>query len=122
MDYGDIELGAPSDASGPANMHNYHEVISTMRNLSDKVYKVLSDERLCVTLGGDHSLGIGTLDGHLRHNPNAVVVWVDAHADLNTNLTSMSGSMHGMPVALCAKEMRQFWPQNMPGLDWLTPK
>lgn len=122
VDYGDIKLGEPTQLPNPPNMHNYHEVVNTMRNLSDKVFQVLSDGRLCVTLGGDHSLAIGSLDGHLRHDPKAVVFWIDAHADLNTNLTSGSGSMHGMPVALCAKEMRQFWPQCMPGLDWLIPK
>lgn len=122
MDYGDIQLGAKSDIEHPSNMNNYHEVINTMRNLTDKVYEVMSDNRFCVTLGGDHSLGIGTVDGHLRCNPNTVVFWIDAHADLNTNLTSRSGNIHGMPVALLTKEMRQFWPQQMPGLEWLTPK
>lgn len=124
LDYGDIQLEPLSKDSllFPPNMLNYHEVIKTMRNLTDKVYEVLSDQRMCITLGGDHSLAIGTLDGHLRYNPNTVVFWIDAHADLNTNLTSLSGNMHGMPVALCAKEMRQFWPPNMPGLEWLSPR
>lgn len=123
VDYGDIKLGTtPPNSITPNNMANYFEVINTMRNLSDKVFEVLSDQRLCVTLGGDHSLGIGSMDGHYRYNPNTVVFWIDAHADINTNLTSGTGSMHGMPVALCAKEMRQFWPQNMPDLEWLTPK
>lgn len=84
-----------------------------MRSLSDRVCQVLQDGRLCMTLGGDHSIGIGTLDGHLRHNPDAVVFWVDAHADLNTNETSGSGNMHGMPVALCAKELHDSWPPNV---------
>lgn len=115
-------LGTPSTSEHPSNMHNYYEVINTMKNLSEKVFEVLSDQRMCVTLGGDHSLAIGTLDGHYRYNPKTVVFWIDAHADLNTNLTSGSGSMHGMPVALCAKEMRKYWPKNMPGLEWLTPR
>lgn len=94
-------------------MHNYHEVMNTMRTLSDRVCEVLHSGRLCITLGGDHSIGIGTLDGHLRHNPDAVVFWVDAHADLNTHETSGSGSMHGMPVALMAQELRDSWPPDV---------
>lgn len=58
-DYGDIELGCSSSLECPKNMSNYHEVVSTMRNLSDKVHEVLSNKRMCITLGGDHSLGFG---------------------------------------------------------------
>ncbi len=53
-----------------------------------------------VILGGDHSIGIGTLAGILRANPDTGVIWVDAHADLNTPDTSGSGNLHGMPVGL----------------------
>lgn len=113
VDYGDIPLGADSTEPAPPNMLNYHAVLNTMRIVSDRVCEVLHDGRLCVTLGGDHSIGFGTVDGHLRHNPDAVVFWVDAHADLNTHTTSRSGSMHGMPVALGAKELRDCWPPGM---------
>lgn len=58
-DYGDIKLGEPSHAESPKNMSNYYEVVNTMKNLSDKVYEVLKDKRMCITLGGDHSLGFG---------------------------------------------------------------
>lgn len=91
-------------------MRNYHEVMGTMANLAERVSQVLHDGRLCITLGGDHSLGLGSVDGHLRYNPDAVLFWVDAHADLNTNATSGTGSMHGMPVALAAKELHGHWP------------
>lgn len=102
-------------------MRNFHEVVNTMRNLSDRVHDVLQDGRLCMTLGGDHSMGFGTIDGHLRHNPDAVVFWVDAHADLNTSTTSASGSMHGMPVAMGAVELADCWPAELAaqmGADW----
>ena len=79
---------------------------------------------MAVTLGGDHSIGLGTLAGSLQHNPDTVVLWVinnkcsfafvfhlmcssiyvsfevDAHADINTPSSSTSGNMHGMPVSL----------------------
>lgn len=58
-DYGDITLGKICDAESPKNMFNYHEVVSTMQNLSDKVLEVLKDNRMCITLGGDHSVGFG---------------------------------------------------------------
>ena len=58
-----------------------------------------------LTLGGDHSISIGTLAGMLSNYPDLGVIWVDAHADLNTPEISGSGNMHGMPVGLCTEGM-----------------
>jgi len=54
---------------------------------------------LPVTLGGDHSLAMGTISGTLNTHPDACVIWVDAHADINTVETTESGNIHGMPVS-----------------------
>ncbi|KAI0690578.1 hypothetical protein BC835DRAFT_1363861, partial [Cytidiella melzeri] len=54
---------------------------------------------LPVTLGGDHSLAMGTISGTLEQYPDACVIWVDAHADINTALTTDTGNIHGMPVS-----------------------
>ena len=43
-------------------------------------------------------MGLGTVAGTLQHDPDTVVLWVDAHADINTLETSTTGNMHGMPV------------------------
>ncbi|OAD60562.1 Arginase, hepatic, partial [Eufriesea mexicana] len=51
---------------------------------------------------------------------NVAVIWVDAHADLNTNKTSESGNVHGMPVALLTSELADYWP-HLPGMDWQQP-
>ncbi|HRQ10256.1 MAG: arginase [Truepera sp.] len=51
-----------------------------------------------VTLGGDHSISMGTVAG-LSHGHDTGLLWVDAHADINTPATSPSGNVHGMPVA-----------------------
>lgn len=64
---------------------------------------------------------LGSISGHLRHNPNTSVIWIDAHCDLNTNYTSMSGNIHGMPVAILAKELEVHWDQLI-GLEWLKEK
>lgn len=49
-------------------------------------------------LGGDHSVSMGTVSGVAAHG-RVGVLWVDAHADLNTPATSPSGNVHGMPLA-----------------------
>ncbi|KAH7911425.1 Ureohydrolase [Hygrophoropsis aurantiaca] len=55
--------------------------------------------QLPLTLGGDHSLAMATLSGTLSTYPDACVIWVDAHADINTVESTDSGNIHGMPVS-----------------------
>ena len=88
--------------------------------VSDNVVRVLKEDRLCLTIGGDHSCGIGTIDGHVKAKGDVAVLWVDAHADLNTNATSPTGNIHGMPVALLVKELSDYWPY-LPGMDCQQP-
>ena len=56
----------------------------------------------------------------LKEKKNVGVLWIDAHADLNTNKTSESGNVHGMPVALLTSELADYWP-HLPGMDWQQP-
>jgi arginase len=75
---------------------------------------------MCLTLGGDHSIGVGTIHGVLSANQNTSVLWIDAHADLNTPLTSPSGNVHGMPVSFCLTELLEYHCQ-FPEFDWHKP-
>jgi arginase len=59
----------------------------------------MNRNEVLVTLGGDHSIAIGTVQASLLRNPNIKVVWIDAHGDINTPQTSMTGNLHGMPLA-----------------------
>ncbi|USP80115.1 arginase [Curvularia clavata] len=85
------------------------------REVSDQVYKHAKDGKLVLTLGGDHSIAIGTISGTAkavreRLGREIAVIWVDAHADINTPETSDSGNIHGMPVSFLtglAKEDRE---------------
>jgi arginase family enzyme len=52
-----------------------------------------------IFLGGDHSISIGTIAGVVRHQPTGVL-WIDAHGDFHTDKSSVSGNIHGMPLAL----------------------
>ncbi|XP_065079361.1 arginase-1 [Ochlerotatus camptorhynchus] len=120
-DYGDIQYEALNLPGRMAtNMKKLEHVASCTKLLSHRVTQVLNDDRLCLTLGGDHAIAIGSIDGHLKHCSDVGVIWVDAHADLNTNSTSPSGNIHGMPVALLAKELADYWPY-IPGMDWQEP-
>lgn len=73
--------------------------------ISRQVYDHARKGRFVITLGGDHSIGIGTVSGTAKAvrerlgGREMAVVWVDAHADINTPETSPSGRIHGMPLA-----------------------
>ena len=85
-------------------MKNPLAVSAVTRQLSTQVYSHAREGRLVLTLGGDHSIAIGTIAGTSRAikerlGREMAVIWVDAHADINTPETSESGNIHGMPVA-----------------------
>ncbi len=58
-----------------------------------------------LVLGGDHSIAAGTVAGvsqHFRLKDQKIgLLWIDAHADMNTPQSSPSGNVHGMPLACC---------------------
>lgn len=68
-----------------------------------KVYEAVSAAtkkgKIPLTLGGDHSIAIGTVAGVQEAHPDAVLLWIDAHADLNTPESTDSGNLHGCPVS-----------------------
>lgn len=90
-------------------------VSAVTQEVSNQVYNHAKDGKLVLTLGGDHSIAIGTISGTAkaireRLGREIAVIWVDAHADINTPETSDSGNIHGMPVAFLtglAEEKRE---------------
>ncbi|HMN35310.1 MAG TPA: arginase [Chiayiivirga sp.] len=79
------------------------EVVAWNRATMDAVGAALASDRLPILLGGDHSLGLGSITAvarHCRQNGRTLrVLWLDAHADFNTSELTPSGNVHGMPVA-----------------------
>ena len=79
------------------------EIVRTSKLLSEKVEKVLDNGDFPLCLGGDHSMALGTISGIAsycnRKKLKLGVIWIDAHSDMNTDETSPSGNIHGMPLA-----------------------
>jgi arginase len=106
IDRGNLH-GPTNPAQAPVlGYRHLAEVSQWNRQVHDAVFKELSEERLPILLGGDHSLAIGSVSAAARHcrstGRNLRVLWLDAHADFNTRLLSTTGNLHGMPVAcLC---------------------
>ncbi|HEX7048440.1 MAG TPA: arginase [Gammaproteobacteria bacterium] len=72
-------------------------------DLADSAEATLAAGEFPLLLGGDHSQALGSIAGIARHfrkqDKDLGVLWVDAHADMNTTETSPSGNIHGMPLA-----------------------
>ena len=74
-------------------------VVDTTAQLRDKVASVIKQGYFPLVVGGDHSLGLGSGAGAAIACDNLGVIWFDAHGDFNTEETSPSGNLHGMPCA-----------------------
>lgn len=77
-----------------------HEISSSSGNekISNAIFEMDLEESFLLNVGGDHGLGLGSIHGILAHRPDTVVIWADAHGDINTPETSPSGNFHGMPL------------------------
>lgn len=97
------------DGFGDARARYLDQVAPVLEDLAVRVRGFRDRGRLPLVLGGDHSIALGTVSGMVGGgDPEAGeggrteslgLLWVDAHADANTPETSVSGNLHGMPVA-----------------------
>ncbi len=98
-----IEQQIPKTFGTDPQLKYLPEILKTTKILGKKVEKVLEQNQFPLCLGGDHSMAIGTIAGissYCRNrNLELGVIWVDAHADMNTDKTTPSGNIHGMPMA-----------------------
>lgn len=116
-DWGDIAQGdlIPATCPNPA-VHSLPETVAWTRTLRQKTSEALAEGHFPIIMGGDHSLALGTVAGAAEHADRAkrplFVLWLDAHSDFHTPLTSQSGNLHGTPVAYIA---------GRPGFDAFPP-
>lgn len=121
-DYGDIIHSQPAEGLVVHDKLRFlAEVAQCTQELSRKHQQFLKNGNKVLTLGGDHSIVIGSVDAHVNAHENVSLLYVDAHADLNTADTSPSGNVHGMTVALLVRELYHYWPY-LPGMDWQQPR
>jgi arginase len=81
------------------------QITQTCSRLADLVETAAEDGATPLVLGGDHSIAVGTVSGMSRmlrkQEKKLGLIWIDAHADMNTPDSSTSGNVHGMPLACC---------------------
>ncbi len=101
VDLGNVQTATAETVSERSERARYlPEILEACARVAGLVAESLADGAVPLVLGGDHSIAIGTLAGVARHHGRAGgVIWLDAHADLNTPATSPSGNVHGMALA-----------------------
>lgn len=111
-----------------------NENIIKSRNLSDRrkneyeiekfnteLYKVIlekeKDGYFPITIGGDHSVAVASALASSKVHENIGIIWIDAHTDYNTFETTVSGNIHGLPLAAITgyknHELRYFHDGNI---------
>ncbi|MEB8095858.1 arginase [Staphylococcus caprae] len=121
IDKGNIEvpnLDVEKFHSNQEGLRNYNEIITVSENLSKAVSETVKNGNFPLTLGGDHSIAVGSISGISQYYNNLGVIWYDAHGDLNVPEESPSGNVHGMPLRILAGD----GPDELVHLNGFTPK
>lgn len=87
---------------------NLNEVNKFNKQLYDIICSTLNDEKLPITLGGDHSLAIATALASIKKYNNMGIIWFDSHGDYNTFDTTISGNIHGLPLAVITNYEKKY--------------
>ena len=105
-DLGNVPVDQPESLpEGPDRARYLPQIALACKRLATMVDRALTKKKMPLVLGGDHSVAVGTVAGvsrHFRRKKQEIgLIWIDAHADMNTPETSPSGNVHGMPLACC---------------------
>ncbi|KAM3595241.1 uncharacterized protein V6R79_020431 [Siganus canaliculatus] len=119
-DFGDLNFPNLEEDKTYMDLVFPRNVGTANKMLSTAVSRAVGAGHTLVMLGGDHSLAAGSVAGHAQQCPDLCLIWVDAHPDLNTPMTSPSKNLHGLPVTFMLKELQDEM-QNIPGFSWMKP-
>jgi arginase len=103
-DFGNVPVRqAEATPEGDPRAKYLSQIASTCQTLATQVKGALEHGSMPLVLGGDHSIAVGTASGvsqYCRERGRKIgLIWLDAHADMNTPESSPSGNVHGMPLA-----------------------
>ena len=106
IDHGNLNVPVPESSPPSETSAKYLPIIRAVcEELAALVERIVREGGFPVVLGGDHSIAMGTLAGLYRaRQTQPGLVWIDAHGDINTPVTSPSGNVHGMPLAFALEE------------------
>jgi len=105
IDHGDVPIKMRENLQVVNPKLKYlEEIVRASKVLARKVENSLTRRHLPLSIGGDHSMAIGSIAGaasYCRKKQISLgVIWIDAHTDMNVETTTPSGNIHGMPLAV----------------------
>jgi arginase len=123
VDWGNVETAVLEATAVQDERARYlPEIKAACTHVARLVEVALDEGQLPLVLGGDHSIALGTLGGLARaRGTTGGVLWIDAHADLNTPETSPSGNVHGMPLAAALGMAGELFQSNGWTIPAVTP-
>jgi arginase len=122
-DLGNVRAATPeATESGDPHARFLPQIKDTCAGVAERVSAAVTDGRLPIVLGGDHSVALGTLGGLAASHGPGGAIWFDAHGDLNTPETSPSGNVHGMPLAAALGVAGDTFASNAWPLPALRPE
>ena len=102
-DRGNLVIPQPENQPiGTPHVKYLEPIAKAAEELADLVKQTLQAHEFPLVLGGDHSIALGSISGVAGVHKNVGVIWLDAHADFNTEETTPSGNIHGMILASLA--------------------
>ncbi len=120
-DTGDVMTEIPENTLVRDESARYlPEILVTCKQIAERVTSLVDGEAFPIVLGGDHSIAMGTLAGLADGRGRGGVLWLDAHGDVNSPVTSPSGNVHGMPLA-AALGACGFSMDGLAPAPWIDP-
>lgn len=118
-DMGNLDVPQPETRDAGESRLKYLEQVRTVCDeLRKLVRDALQEGALPVILGGDHSLAMGSVAGAVEAQGPVGCIWFDAHGDMNTDETTPSGNIHGMPLAASLG----YGHRDLTGIGGFSPK
>jgi arginase len=112
-DLGNLYLQPKKESEIRDNIKSSRQASVSNYQISECISLEKLDDSFLLNVGGDHGMALGTIHGILSHRPETIVIWADAHGDINTPEISPSGNFHGMPLAFLLKVAKH------PDFDWI---
>lgn len=93
--------------TGNGKLKNLGSVNRFNEKLYQEVLSSVTNDHLPITIGGDHSLAVATALASIKQYEKMGIIWVDAHTDFNTSQTTVTGNIHGLPLAVITHYLEQ---------------
>lgn len=81
------------------NLKNLNGIVKTCEKIAAETDRIIKSGKTPLFIGGDHSASMGTVAGAHANAAHLGLLWIDSHSDINTDVSTLSGNIHGMPVS-----------------------